>query len=483
MDTNTKLTRTSSQQVCNKLGIKAHGKWLQRNIIQNKERIEAVTGEEILIEEIPGKRGKPALTAWFTDGHILYLVSVTQNKAEAKIMKEEIVGKLQILAQNEKAKKSQKLWSKLKSQILTNNTRRPTEVLEPTSEYDEDPFTNYIPDGYTDGFFSPDVVFAEFLETLEGEAGYSLKWDFDISTQYLYQVTAEEFEILKTYEYIAGYEHYNPDGSTHDHFTTMWGQDSLPELPIIHIDTEVPPHGIAWVSEPLGFKKAWRRFVECAIKIVEIYNSPELRAEYGIASHEEQATGWWDGPQENIEPLYELLGAEHKLNDITNTRFSAYGFQVHKDWVEWLYSFDSKAEMARQLHLGSDSPILFNNDNSQTKYINYNYWEAYENGYEWAKTYSEEWEKRGEDNPPPEPPLSPERPLFEKVRIYSDEFRPLFEWYLNNIWLPQYSPKYFQSIDPQGFPQLCEAVKNTYSTSRLPHQFVKAMQPLLIGKK
>jgi hypothetical protein len=231
-------------------------------------------------------------------------------------------------------------WSTHKVNMITNNTLRPgTE----TTDTFGDEYTEYLPEGYTDGFFSPDIVFAEFLETLEGEAGYSLKWDFDIDARYTHPVTAEQYEKLKVYDWLRSYgKHFTPDGEPTDCYMFMWGDDTLadlPELSQIYIDNEKSPWGVTWINEPKGYKKAWENLVKQACRIVDIYNSPELREQYGIVDHETEKTGDWEGLDQNSEPLEDLLEAE-KLRDKLIAEvddYTAVGFKVHKDWIEcWL---------------------------------------------------------------------------------------------------------------------------------------------------
>jgi hypothetical protein len=134
--------------------------------------------------------------------------------------------------------------------------------------------------------------------------------------------------------------------------------------------------------------------------------------------------------------------------------------------------------------MGNDDSEYKHKEDPRTRYIHYSYWEAYENGFEWDKNYPEIWESLNggdQDNPPPTPPLRADRPLFQHVRLYKDEFRPIFDWYLTNVWLPQHSVKYFQQLDSEGFPKLCQAMKTLPPSHHVPHQFIKALQPLLTG--
>ena len=495
----TKDNRYCSLDVTKKLGIKSHSDWVNKNIIKNKEQIEKVTGEKILIETIQNTSGKPTKIAYLTEPQVVYLVSNSANskKTGTKNMKDELAVMFRALAERAGAlEKLRKQWSKFKDQIVNPNF----ELYDLYADEDAEP--QYLPQDFMNGFFSADVVFAEFLEKLESEVGYSLKWDFGMEPKRFGTFTPEQLEALKTYVFMTD-DHFNPDGSEHEHMRFMWGEDILPDLGLLEM-TEDDGNGVAWITEPKGIEKAWQKLVKKALKIVEVYNSPELRAEHGIASHEEQATGWWDGPDENCKPLAELLKADAEYTRLLelDNNFRADGFQAHKDWIDWLQLNTKQARMARELHLGSPDPVVFESyrrerqyyplsyleDNlsdyiekidPRTKYVQYQYWLAYENGKEWQKTFSEKWESTGIE--PVTPPLSPDRPLFEYTRVYSVEFKALFDWYLNNIWLPQHSVKFFQTIDPEGFPKLCEAMKALPPNSALPHTFIQAMQPQLAG--
>lgn len=489
-----KNDRYSSLDVVKKLGIKSHSEWVQRTVIPNKSQIEKVTKEKLLIEDVPNKRGKPTKTVWFTDAQLIYQISNTANskKTGATKVKEEMIKMVQDLAYKAKAIKQPNYWSKFKNQIVLNTE------------------TNPEAENKLNGFFSPDIKFAEFLESIEGQLGYSLKWDFHPQgcSASLFKVTPAEAEALKTYRFITEELHYNDDGSEHDHFLTMWGwDDQLPFLEPFDVDENIEPDkytaGVAWITQPRNVQEAWRQYIEQALYVVKVYNSPELRAKYGIASHEEQASGWWDGPQENSKPLADMLLAEKRFNQVVADNSScvnASGFQIHLDWVEWLREDSSKARNAREFFLGSSDPVEFIDKevpmtwedslnehwlsprtklikDLRTKYVSYKDCDFYENYEQWEEESQAHWEKTFEELE--RPPLSKDRPLFSNVRLYSNDLLPIFEMYLTHVWLPQHSAKFFQVTDPEGFPQLCQAMRSLPPSHNLPRQFVEAMQPLL----
>lgn len=490
--------RQSSLEIAqNLLEIKAYSKWMRRNILPNKTKIEEATGEPVLIEEVRNPNGKPTIIAWFTKRQVIHLVSMTQkNHKNGSVKMKELLCKLVEDLKNEntvlKTHILQTKWSKLKNQIVLNTE------------------TNPEAENKLNGFFSPDIKFAEFLESIEGQLGYSLKWDFHPQgcSASLFKVTPAEAEALKTYRFITEELHYNDDGSEHDHFLTMWGwDDQLPFLEPFDVDENIEPDkytaGVAWITQPRNVQEAWRQYIEQALYVVKVYNSPELRAKYGIASHEEQASGWWDGPQENSKPLADMLLAEKRFNQVVADNSScvnASGFQIHLDWVEWLREDSSKARNAREFFLGSSDPVEFIDKevpmtwedslnehwlsprtklikDLRTKYVSYKDCDFYENYEQWEEESQAHWEKTFEELE--RPPLSKDRPLFSNVRLYSNDLLPIFEMYLTHVWLPQHSVKFFQVTDPEGFPQLCQAMRSLPPSHNLPRQFVEAMQPLL----
>ena len=445
--------RYCSLDVTKELGITAHANWVSKNIVKNKESIEEVTGETVLIEVIPNKRGKPTTVAYITEPQLVYLVSNSANskKTQTKKMKDKLAKMFKDLAQKAgELDERTNQWSNRKANLVTNS-----------SVWADMPYPRFK-DGELDNHFSPDVVFAEFLETLEGEAGYSLKWDFEFSQSEFVPlpVTKEQAKILKAYDKFA----YVSDEGEND----IWHPTRpLPEAPNWILDTKVKELGVVWINQHPLLPEYWNTWIERAAKIVEVYNSDELRIERGLPTIEEQKSGDWEAPDKPCIELIQFLNwHEHRFLDIYENydEKKAYGFQVHKDWLNWLNSTDEVVEALRRFHLKGNEKA--------SKIIQYDPWEAYENGLE----YWLDW-----NNDTRIPNLN--CPLFQRIKLYDNNYKPLFNWYLENIWLRQHSVKFFQSIDPQGFPKLCEAMKALPSTTRLPRTFLEAMKPQLAGAK
>lgn len=447
------VNKVDSRLLAKELGIKNHRQWLYDRINPASEVIKKETKFDLEFDESSNTRGRKTRFVWLTEEQVYFVISLSKNNSEA-IKAKGMMAKLINNLRNNPIEMSSfpNQWNNRKSRIVTTAT---TEPEMPASFVSSD----------LEGYFSPDIRFAEFLETLECESGYSMKWDFKFKqTEYPdLPVTKEQAKILKKYEKIAVLD----DDAD---LTNIWHETiELPEPLNYEIASKIPVDGVVWVNERTHLMTDWNKWIEKVEQLVKVYHSDELRIQYGLPTKAQQESGDWEYLEEPPNHFWRVVNYGKFLKSTYNPQFEkrAYGFQVHKDWLLWLQSDEPIAKSLVEFYMGKEVHHLLD---KHSKIIEYADWEAYKTG---LKFWDDDEALLDESN------KNPNAPLFQRVILYVDELRPLFDWYLQNIWLPQHSVKYFQETDPQGFPQLLQAMKRLPQDSKLPCQFIKAMQPLL----
>ena len=454
--------KVESREVAKRLKTN-HSKWLHRVLLANLELIEKETAEVLEIESITSTKGKPVKVAWLTATQLLFAISLSSNTEESMELKSEISREMAYLLHKRKTVRNEPMKS------LQWENR-----LEKIFAYKESPFATFEK---IDQHFSPDKHFAQFLLQLETLTGYSTPWNVEEKIPFVCPHGYEKY--VKKYSEITSDAHENNNGWILD----MWGVN---ELPMLDYDYELPSpdevqsYGLVWVDEPENCQELWIAFMEQVKALIEVYEDPERKEKYGIPSTEEVAGGYDAGYVDwkiNSEPLEAILEAKQAFDDVYYVDVKITGFQVHKDWLDWLKSDEEIARAMRKFYVGSNDALEFkiwtetDEDDYKLLYLTQGT----------LITRHRSWLEPIDFDNLDEEAENVKRPFCEDARLYDKKYLPLFDWYLNNIWLPQHSVKFFQTIDPEGFPKLCEAMKALPPNSALPHTFIQAMQPQLTG--
>jgi hypothetical protein len=462
------VDKVDSRLLAKNLGIKDHKSWLHDTVIPNQERVKVETGIEIEFDFVKNKRGPKTRFAWFTESQVYFVITLSKNTTEvvkAKSMMANATAEFRNNRRQPVGKTNQ--WTERKNNILTTRTKLPKDLLQ-----NKNITTNLWTKEKAHeikGFFSPDIIFAEFLETLEGEISYSMAWNWSMmptgGKEVSFPATDEQAEILNKYNKIA-----KRRSTKH-----LFCNNSLPLPPTWHhASAEETVNGVVWVNYGGELKKAFDHWVERAGYLVEIYESDEWRREFDIPSKAQEGLGCYETPKRPCTPVNNMFVVTEELEEAIYYYPKISGFQVHKDWLEWLaLEGDAKACAARKLFLDRDYPLVFFfkreldilRFQTESRVYEYGDYELYDNFFK--------VDDLAKLKPNPNPPM------FERVRFYRDKYRPIFEWYFNNVWLPQHSTNYLQAVDPEGFPKLVAGMRSLPESTTLPRQFVDAMQPLL----
>lgn len=470
------VKRIDSDVLAQHLGIKDHRHWLKNTVTPKLNFLQEKTQQEIyLTEKRIKKGGRATKIVKFTHDQALLVVTLTwgvteeAEKKKAEIL--DVVKELNSLIP--KTPKSQHSlstqWSERKNNILTTRTKLPKK-LQKNPDITQDMVTEKNL-AKAKGYFSPDVVFAEFLEKLEVELSYSMAWNWSMfptgGKRPIFPATEKQAKIIEEYNRITQFEPAKD----------IWSYETLPLPPDYYLISEGEPlNGVCWVNYGGKLKEAFEHWVRRAGYIVDIYHDDNQRREFKIPSKAQEQLGCFESPEKESIPVENMTVVTEELLDEYATQFPKIsGFKVHKDWLEWLASNDTKAKGARQFYLGTEYPVEFKTEWSwvleglvrDDKSIAFQYGDF--------EQYDNFWDVDNEADLKP----NPNPPMFQRVRLYLDKYRPIFEAYLTNIWYPEHSVKYFQTLDPLGFPQLCAAMKTLPERHSLPYQFVEAMQPLL----
>jgi hypothetical protein len=463
--------KIDSRLLAKNLEIDRHKQWLQDLIFCNPENFIVDTGDDIDIDYQKNKRGKPTRFVWFTESQFYYIISKCNNTPQVTRIKAMTAQKLAELRNKSGEVPCYKaVWEHNTKRLLVNKIN--DKGLTNPEKY------VFYHEKNIENKFSPDEYFTKFLSTLERETGYVLPWSFAFDEGECLPVPPQYFEKLKQYDDISRHED--------EDVTNMWGNEDLPFIPFAYCSERQAAN--CWINAPDNLMEVWNEFVEKACKCVDAYNDPNRKENYGLPTHKEVEEGTYPCPPEDPDfvtpPLAELLEVSERLNEINDNRIKILGFQVHKDWLDWLSSDEQMAQSMRKFYLGSDRPVVFRayrpycdfEDNPQissdTFVIEYPQWATEVDGY----TLSQRSDYYFLDTKP-----NPDAPLFQTIRLYDNKYKVLFDWYLYYLWLPQHSMKFFEQCDPAGYPQLAKVVQDLSQDSRLPMMFVQSVQKQLTG--
>jgi Zn-finger nucleic acid-binding protein len=466
--------KVDSRQVLDVLGLDNHKQWMYKYVFKDVEGFEAETGDELEVDYERNKRGKPTKFAWFTEKQVYFVIAKARNTIDALDAKKTLAQMFANLRQSEKENKTKMttttVWqdrlNKIAVPVMNDSKVGEVQLFSPQALK------------HIENKFSPDEKFIQFLSNLEAETGYILPWNFDFGSCGILTYPPEYKSYIDTYRKITEIEDAR--------YICMWGSEELPALPdeeYLVPANDIPPTGGVWLDETRLHKEVWQEIIECVKDVVEAYNDPQRKEKYGIPSQKELETDYENLEQDTIF-LTNTLQAYNRFQEFNEETPKVLGFQVHKDWLLWLESDNNIASAMRKFYLGSSAEVFFSitkeQDEDGDEYykttpgsfvIVYPFWANIKDGKSWYTEME------------PNPEYNPDAPLFQTVRFYDEKYEPLFDWYLENIWLPQHSLKFFQATDPKGYPQLAMLLADLPSNTNLPKMFLKAAQKQLAASQ
>ena len=476
--------KVDSREFADAIGVK-HSDWFKRTLLANKAQIEFESNEVLELDSVKNKQGKPTKIAWLSVTQLLICINLCENTEKSMRLKSEYSRQFAYLLHQRKSPHNETpamlQWQHRADRILVNRYNDRLKGDEPI--FNEALFV---------GRFSPDQKLARFLAQLEQECGYVMPWKFPYDAK-PYRTYPPKFR-----RHIMQYNRLTMEAESNDNMSLhhMWGDKN--HLPWFNENIcpadKVPAWGVAWIDEPPGLEELWKRFLNHAVGIVNVYNNPQKRAKYGLPSHEEVENDTYGdlGGKDSVF-LTAILRVREEYDKLDDWYPKVKGFQAHKDWCDWMSSEDEIPSTMRKVYLGDFQPVYF--ATYKTKNRDYTFWndepeykiEMHPDtkvlGY---PTYTDtidgfaQWEE-GDHFSKSIP--NPDAPLFDTVRIYDNKYEPLFDWYLENIWLPQHSLKFFQSTDPKSYPQLAMLLKDLPPSTALPKMFVQSVQRQLTASK
>jgi hypothetical protein len=465
--------KIDSRVLAKNLEIDSHKQWLHDLIFCNPENFIVDTGDDIDIDYQKNKRGKPTRFVWFTEAQFYYIISKSNNTPQVTRIKAMTAQKLaELRNKSGEAPCYKAVWEHNTKRLLVNKINdKYLKDPEKYVFYHEEKIINK---------FSPDEYFAKFLSKLERETGYVLPWTFEFDERECLPVPTEYQKKFKQYNEIS--QHEDED------ITNMWGNEDLPFTPFEYCSERQAAN--CWINAPDNLIELWHEFIKKACACVDAYNDPNRKEKYGLPTHKEVQEGTYPCPPEDPDfipqPLKELLEVSEKLKDANDNRIKILGFQVHRDWLQWLKSDDQLAQSMRKFYLGSDAPVNFYayrfdyplldgtlaRTSGDTFIVEYPQWSTEVDGF----TLSERPDYYLLDAK-----QNPNAPLFKTIRLYDNKYKFIFDWYLHYLWLPQHSLKFFEQCDPVGYPQLTKVLQDLSEDTQLPMMFVQSVQKQLIA--
>lgn len=446
----------------------AHDQFLSKVILRYQAEIEKETDTPIILlsQKQQGKAGRPTRYAQLNVYQVVFALSLCKTtpkvlSAIAYILNDIMKKKIEVV---ELAPQ----WDKLAKRM------RPTHrIIEQAkvriSEYANGKLINiyhdYRPqqlDMYHETHFSPDEEIAKFLHNIEEVLGYSLPISLD-TRQLQLDVVYENDELNGT------------------NFYDELREKLLPEVEDEE-DEEDEEYEEDCVDDDEDYDKEYEKLEEvygesagCLIAD-KYYEIDELDQGYNYSNlhttvNEQEST------QESANRLYYLSMLTNKLaheekdytvydfqmqalsNQIETERNKVgWGFQAHADFNNWWQDLEDLKETKFFDYSDTFDEI------KRIKMPDSAYYETGEllNGKEICEAI--------EDSP-----------IFNLLVVYPNKVKPLFDYYMENIWYPKHALSWVGSIDPTAINKLQEAILKTTKSKlrRLPVTFLTALQATL----
>mgnify|MGYP000505780619 CR=1 FL=1 len=430
-----------SRDLTNALGIE-HKAFFNRVVLKYQAEIEKETQTPIILlsEKQQGKAGRPTRYAQLNVYQVMFALSMTSVtpkvlSAIAYILNDIMTKKI------ESPGSITPVWDGYAARM------RPSEDM-PVGIVDISDEVEYkVYEFFNETHFSPDEEFAKFLNSLETSLGYSLP--FNLNTRYLQSFVArtndniygtntaaefEEAEDVSDEEETEDDSDEDEDKYTEDEYyeacDIIYDSDSI----YYTFDGEAPCHG--YLNSPL------HAVVNKQQRTLDL-NKELLKTALEFVHTKDE---FWEKKMQRIS------------NEIKqHLKILGWGLQPHADFIDWWQDWRNLPSPNAPVYLETIYDI------EKVSMPNHLFYEAQEvNGK--AQLVVKE-----------------EPPIFDKLIVYPNYVKPLFEYYLEFVWYPEHSLKWLASVDNKSVSILCQAVNKAtkFKLSKLDPSFVVALQTTL----
>lgn len=452
-----------------------HTYFFSKVILRNQEQVEKITRPLIVLTDKPVKKskgGRPQRYALLTREQLLIFLTLT--KATPKTV-EAIAFVAKDLLGMKKTKTMKHVWDKINERI------RPGSKVDIAFDYI-----------HTKTHFSPEEEFCKFFHQLETSVNFSLSFDW---WQYAEDMETEnEEEDEEEIEYIAGdgyderYDNYlfealNPEDELliTDVEEFIWHKTHCKQHPhqywVTRFDDEQ-----SWIFK--GMDHHHEKAIEfhlCGKEHFFNWRNKELDQSLRTEEMKKAKTAFIERNKHEAE----IKNLKEEIKDLTSR--IAYGIKPHYDFVQWWQANDEL--MTRKgwatYKTVYEGELEVSGEHRGAEDFEDTCYDApdFEDGIQIIeyKSSDEEYDDSNND------PQLQHGALFKRLAVYPLECKPVFDYYLQNIWYPEHSVKFIDSVDPEGSKYLKEALPQISPTQlrMLPRGFVKFMRECLpeSGKK